>query len=111
MFTMPLSIFTLFIEGGWPYMLVITLLLVAVLFCAWKFPELVKVTGLMALAFSVFATVLGFCQAAAFIQEAGSLSQDVIWAGVKVALITVLYGLIVYMVSLVARAVNEFRKK
>lgn len=110
MFTMPLSVFTLFVEGGAGFMAVITLLFVAVLFCAWKYPKLVKLTGILALAFSVFAVVLGFYQAATAIVVVGGMDSVVIWGGVRVALIPGLYGLIVYMVSLVARAVNKFRK-
>lgn len=104
------SVGQLFVEGGWQYMLIITLLLVAVFFFAWKRPKMVKVTGLMVLAFSVFSTVLGFYQAADCIVYAGGMSQTVIWAGVRVALIPLLYGLIVYMVSLVARAINKSRE-
>lgn len=110
MFTMPLSVFTLFMEGGPGFMTVITLLFIAVLFCAWKFPKLVKLTGNMALAVSAFSTLLGFCQTADVIQIVGSMSQDVLWGGIKVCTIAPMYGLIVYMVSLVARAINEFRK-
>lgn len=110
MFTMPLSIFTLFVEGGYGFMTLITLLLVAVIFSAWKFPKLVKLIGNMVLAVSAFSMLFGFCQAAAAIQVVGGMSQDVIWGGVKVNMIAPMYGLIVYMVSLVARAINEYRK-
>lgn len=110
MFTMPLSVFSLFVEGGTGFMAVITLLLVAVLFCAWKYPELVKLTGNLALAVSIFSALLGFHQAATAIELVGGMESYIIWSGVKVALIAPLYGMIVYMVSLVARVVNKFRK-
>ncbi len=101
------SLWQLFLEGGWPYMTVITLLLLAVLFCAWKKPELVKLAGVAALAFGTFSVVLGFYQAADAIVYAKGIESYIIWGGVKVALLPGLYGMIVYMVSLVARA---FRK-
>ena len=110
MLTMPLSLYTLFLQGGAGFMTVITILLLAILFCAWKFPRLVKLLGNFALAFSAFSTLFGLMQAADAIACVGGMEPVVIWDGVKVCLITILYGLIVYGVSLIARMINSFRK-
>ena len=88
-------------------MLVITLLLLAVIFCAWKKPELVKITGIAALAFGIFSTILGLYDAATAIVYVQGMESFIIWGGIRVALITSIYGFIVYMVSLVARAVRK----
>ena len=48
-------------------------------------------------------------QAADYIEVHTDLSPSIIWAGVKVNLVTVLYGLIVYFVSLVIRVIQKPR--
>ena len=112
LFTMlPLSgnIFQLFVEGGYGFMSIITLMLIALFFAAWKAPAWVKEIGLFALAFGFLGTFIGFMQAAQVIQELGDVSQNVIWGGVKVGLIPVVYGIIVYLVSLVLRIIRKPR--
>lgn len=90
-------------------MIIITLLFIGLFFAAWKAPAWVKEIGIAALVVGAFWTILGFLQAADFIQGHGDISPNIIWGGVKVGLISILYGLIVYFVSLVIRVTRKPR--
>lgn len=104
------DILTLFVSGGPVIMIIITLFFIGLFFAAWKAPAWVKEIGIAALVVGVFGTILGFLQAASFIQQyAGDISPNIIWGGVKVGLIPVLYGLIVYFVSLILRVIQKPR--
>jgi len=89
-------------------MMLITLLFIALFFAAWKAPAWVKEIGLAALVVGIFCTILGFFQAAAAIQMCpDELEQCVLAGAFKVGLIPVLYGLIVYFVSLIIRVIQK----
>lgn len=104
------NLFNLFISGGPVGMIIITLLFIALFFAAWKAPAWVKEIGKAALTVGVFWTLLGYLQAADFIQGyADDISINVLAGGIKVGLVPVLYGLIVYFVSLILRLVHKPR--
>ena len=91
-------------------MAVITLLLIGLFFAAWKAPARVKEVGLAALAFGALWTLVGFIQMADFMQGVpDEVSPNVIWGGVKVGLIPIVYGIIVYFISLILRIINKPR--
>ncbi len=90
-------------------MSVITLELIALLLAAWKAPGWVKEIGLVALMTGILGTLTGLFSAAESIQAAGDVSQGLLWGGIRVALITVLYGMVIYMISLVIRIVQKPR--
>ena len=102
-------IFRLFIEGGTLWNTVMTLEFIALFLAAWKAPAWVKEIGLLALMTGIFGTVAGIFGAAESIQAAGGAAQHLIWGGVRVALITSLYGIVIYIVSLVIRIVQKPR--
>lgn len=106
---LPLTdLFTLFVSGGPVGMIIITLLFIGLFFAAWKAPAWVKEIGTGALVVGVFWTILGFLQAADFMSGcAEDIAPNIIWGGVKVGLIPVLYGLIVYFVSLILRLIHK----
>ena len=102
------NIFQLFVSGGPAGMAVITLLLIGLFFAAWKAPAWVKEIGLAALAFGALWTLVGFIQMADFMQGVpDEVSPNVIWGGVKVGLIPIVYGIIVYIISLIIRIVRK----
>ena len=110
MFFLEANIFQLFISGGPVGMILITLLFIALFFAAWKAPAWVKEIGIAALVVGVFWTLLGYLQAADFIQGyEGEISPCVLAGGIKVGLVPVLYGLIVYFVSLILRVIHKPR--
>ena len=98
-----------FVMGGLGGMIVITVLLICLLLAAWKAPRWVKEIGIAALVVSVFWTLLGLAQAFDTIQTVGDVPQAVLAGGLKVCLISVLYGLIVYFISLVIRVIQKPR--
>ncbi|MBR0300269.1 MAG: MotA/TolQ/ExbB proton channel family protein [Bacteroidales bacterium] len=100
---------TLFAEGGLPGMIAITLLLIALFVAAWKAPRWVKEIGIGALVVSIFWTLRGLFQIMDIIQLHGDIPFSVICGGVKVALISTLYGLIVYFISLIIRITHKTR--
>ena len=109
MFCLATNIFQLFVSGGYGFMSVISLMLVGLFFAAWKAPNWIKEIGLFALAFGFMGTVIGFMQAAEFLQATADVSPNVIWGGVKVGLIPAVYGIIVFLVSLVLRVIKKPR--
>ena len=98
-----------FVMGGLGGMIIITVLLICLLLAAWKAPRWVKEIGIAALVVSVFWTLLGLAQAFDTIQTVGDVSQAVLAGGLKVCLISVLYGLIVYFISLILRIIQKPR--
>ena len=103
------NLFTLFISGGPVGMIVITLLFIALFFAAWKAPAWVKEIGIAALVVGIFWTVLGWLQMVDFLSGHDDVAGNIIAGGIKVSLIPVLYGLIVYFVSLILRIIHKPR--
>lgn len=103
------SIVNFFVEGGLGGMIVITVLLIALLAAAWKAPNWVKEIGIGALVAGIFWTVCGLSQAAGVVQMVGDISPAVVWGGIKVMTIPLLYGLVIYFLSLVIRIVQKPR--
>ena len=98
-----------FIEGGAAGMGAVTLLLAFMLFAAWKFPAWVKEIGIAALVASILWTLLGLYQAFGALLRAPDISPIVIFGGLRVALISTIYGFIVYFISLVIRVIQKPR--
>lgn len=90
-------------------MIVLSLLLIALLLAAWKAPRWVKEIGLGALVFSIFWTLRGMYQMFGVLQTFGDVSFSVICGGLRVALISTFYGLIIYFLSLLIRLVQKPR--
>ncbi len=65
--------------------------------------ELIRQVGGLALAWGVFSTVIGLFFAFGSLEEMkDTVPFEVIMGGLKVALITALYGMIIFIISLVA---------
>ena len=104
-----MSLARLYVEGGAGFMTVISVLLILLLIAAWKAPKWVKEIGIGAMVAGIFATLLGLLQIFDAIQMFGDISLSVICGGLKVAMIAVLYGLIVYFISLILRVIQKPR--
>jgi heme A synthase len=111
---------TFFYEGGLGFMSVLTVLLVAIFFAAWKAPRWVKEIGLFALLFGFLGTILGLYQVLIALRDiagtegAGSsigslIPPGVLCGGLKVTLNTAIYGICIYLVSLVVRVIQKPR--
>ena len=100
---------TLFVSGGPVGMIIITLLFIGLFFAAWKAPRWVKEIGVAALVVGLFWTILGWFQIVDFLSGHDDLASNILAGGIKVSLIPVLYGLMVYFVSLVIRVIQKPR--
>ena len=100
--------FDLFIAGGPGAMSLLSVELVCLFFAAWKAPAWVKEIGLLApVTFWQFA---GLFQAAGVVAEVGEWpSVGLLLNGFKVSLIPVMYGMMIYALSLVIRLVQKPR--
>ena len=101
--------FELFHLGGIPWMTALTIILLTLLLAAWKAPAWVKEIGKIALVVGVVSILIDFYAVAGAISVAGDISQSVIWGGLRVALISPIYGFIIYLVSLVIRIIQKPR--
>lgn len=100
---------TLFIEGGAFGMTLLTVELILLILAAWKAPAWVKEIGLLALMTGSMWTLYGFYQITDFVQREGDLAMSIIAGGIEVALISIQYGGLIYMVSLVIRIIQKPR--
>lgn len=98
-----------FMEGGPVMMSIISVFLIAILFAAWKAPAWVKELGALELAASIFMTAIGFFQFFDTIALYGEMSFRIYCGGIKVAMLPLLYGLLVYMVSVIIRIAQKPR--
>ena len=98
-----------FVNGGPILMSIITILLIAVLFAAWKAPAWVKELGILAFAASLFMTCMSLYQFFETIMLYGEASFRVYCQGLTIALLPFLYGLLVYIVSIIIRVAQKPR--
>ena len=113
--------FKLFMQGGAGYMTILTILLVALFFAAWKAPRWIKEIGAFALVVGFFTLMICIRQMFVALQQVSDalgesvtglfdlISPGVFFGGLKIALIPVFYGVIIYMVSLVLRVIKKPR--
>ena len=105
----PWTLSRFFVEGGMTGMILISLMLIALFLAAWKAPRWVREIGIGALVLSVFLTLMGLFQIFGVTEMFGDISFAVISGGLKVAMIPLFYGLIVYFISLIIRVVQTPR--
>lgn len=74
-----------------------------------------KSIGLFAMVMGIFAQLLGFFQAFTAIEKAGDISPAMIYGGLKVSMISTLYGILIYLISIalwfVATCIIERKKE
>jgi biopolymer transport protein ExbB/TolQ len=104
----------LFNQGGPLFMGILTVTLLGVLWTFWKGGAL-KELGLLALAVGVLGQLIGLYHAFSVLegfQEAmgEAAGEGVIAGGLKVSLTPTLYGLMIYILSVVLRAVRTWRQ-
>lgn len=104
-----MKVFELLWEGGFVYMLPITIILIGLLVATWKAPRWVKTIGHIGLVIGLFGGTAGVIQISDEVVGSGIAALCVIAGGLKVMLIAPMYGLIVYFVSLICRIVVKPR--
>ena len=90
-----------FISGNMIHMSILTLLLAFVFLAAWKAPAWVWKIGLLALVSGILFGLLGYSQICDFTQSNGDVSPTVLMGGYKCMMIPVVYGFIIFIVSLI----------
>jgi biopolymer transport protein ExbB/TolQ len=75
------------------------------------FAKLIRHIGLLALVLGVFGQLIGLYQAFDAIQEMGSVAPAMLAGGLKVSMISTLYGLLIYIISLLIWFVLKTLKK
>ena len=113
--------FKLFMQGGAGFMTILTVLLVGIFFAAWKAPRWIKEIGSFALVFGFLTLLIGLYQMFVALQQVAMdigegvtgvfdlVSPDVLFGGLKIALIPVFYGIIIYLISLVVCLIKKPR--
>ena len=101
--------FELFVMGGIRWMTALTLILLALLLAAWKAPAWVKEIGIIALVVGVLSFLIGFFVGAGAVVKAGDIEPHVVWGAFRVAIISTMYGLFIYLVSLIIRIIQKPR--
>ena len=113
--------FKLFMQGGAGFMTILTVLLVAIFFAAWKAPRWIKEIGSFALVFGFLTYLIFLYEMFVALQQVAVdkgegitgvfdlISPDAFFGGMKIGLIPVFYGVIIYLISLVVRIVKKPR--
>ena len=110
----------LFVQGGLFIMSLITVLFIGLLLAAWKAPAWVKEIGIITLVTGLLSPLIPLYQFLSTLQEVAAVKGDTVSGifdlispgvlfGVKALLIPVIYGMIVYVVSLVIRVIRTPR--
>lgn len=109
--------FDLFIEGGWEFMSLVTIMALAMLFYTVKTALVlfntdtaastvrpaslyyIRFFGMMALVSGVLGQMIGLYEAMKHIAAQGGIPQGVLAGGIKVSSICTLYGFIVFLIA------------
>lgn len=102
------KLFQTFASANPAGIIVITLILIALFFVAWKAPAWVKETGLAGLAAGWLWTIFEFMNMGrAIVDNMPDVDSYIIWGAVPVGLMPAAYGIIVYIISLVIRIIRK----
>ena len=93
---------------GYFPMSIVTILLIALVFAAWKAPARVKEIGLFTLALGFLWTTIGLIMHGNVMQGDGDAAPNIVWWGLKCWLIPFAYSIIVYIFSLIIRIIRKW---
>ncbi|MFI3321901.1 MAG: hypothetical protein R3Y50_05195 [Rikenellaceae bacterium] len=101
--------FELFVKGDVLCMTIITLELVALLLAAYKAPQWVRNIGTIALCTGLLSTTFGMYKAFGMLHMAPDVSPALIYGALQVTLIPIIYGMLIYVASIVIKIVQTPR--
>ena len=96
----------LFYEGGILFMSIISFFLLMTFISFYLHNDKLKTYGNLALASGILGSFIGIYSTLGVIQQVGNVSQAILADGFKVSFISLIYGIIVYIVS---RLLSIFR--
>ncbi|TNJ41946.1 MotA/TolQ/ExbB proton channel family protein [Tamlana fucoidanivorans] len=99
----------LFYQGGLLFMTLLTILLIGVIVSFLKFPKWTKEVGLLALSTGILGQIIGLYSAFQGIEQMGAVSQQMMAGGLKVSSITTIYGLVIYVISLLLQLAKKIK--
>ena len=68
----------------------------------------IKTIGTFAAVFGVFGQLIGLFQAFSIIEEMGDVSQSLLAGGLKVSLISTIYGILIFLISIILWFVLDY---
>ena len=101
------SMIDLFLNGGLVTMLFLTLLFILVIIASSKRKHLVRSLGLLAFIVGLLSSFLGIYSAIAVIEQMGNASPAIVAGGIKTALTTFIYGIFIFVISIILDIVNK----
>lgn len=90
-------------------MSLLTLELIGLLLAAWKAPNWVKETGVLAMVTGILGFLVGFWGITGAAEQAGDVPGWLLLVGLRVASIALIYGILIYAASLIIRIVQKPR--
>ena len=90
-------------------MSILTFLLISVVIAFSKKKELVKSLGILAFIIGLLSALLGLYSAFNVIEQVGNVAPAILAGGIKKALINLIYGLIIYMISIALDIIGKWR--
>ena len=99
----------LFLQGGVLTMSLLTFLLICVVIAFSKKQNLVKALGLLAFLVGLLSAVLGLYSAFSVIEQVGNASPSIVAGGIKVAFTSLIYGLTIFVISLVLDVIVKIK--
>lgn len=101
------SMIDLFLNGGLVTMSFLTLLFILVIIASNKRKHLVRSLGLLAFIVGLLSSFLGIYSAIAVIEQMGNASPAIVSGGIKTALTTFIYGIFIFVISIILDIVNK----
>ena len=99
----------LFLQGGVLTMSLLTFLLISVIIASSKKQKIVKPLGLLAFIVGLLSAVLGLYSAFSVIEQVGNASPSIVAGGIKVAFTSLIYGLTIFVTSLVLDVIVKIK--
>ena len=88
----------------------LTFLLIGVVLAFSKKNELVKSLGILAFIIGLLSAILGLYSAFNVIEQVGNVAPSILAGGIKVAFTNLIYGLIIFVISLVLDIVTKLKR-
>lgn len=119
-----MNIVNLFKSAGMLNMIILTLLLVVVVFWIFRCYGLrnsqshdlfltnvdhLRSIGLFAFMMGILFHLIGFYNAFSFFEQVEGVAPSIFYGGLKVSMITTIYGLIIYLLSIIASVLLKLR--